>query len=167
MGVESFQYAEEHNVLLVHCSEIMVLMLMRILITQDDVYDGSKKYAIINVGSISSKLDSSFVSLFPIMVSKMWIYLHLVKKSILLRQGILMLILALHLLAQWFRGLLLIWSYYPKLTAQEVKQIILDSGTAYDIEVLVPGGEGTVKFSELSKSGKVLNVYDAMELAKK
>jgi subtilisin family serine protease len=49
----------------------------------------------------------------------------------------------------------LIWSYYPKLTAQEVKQIILDSGTAYDIEVLVPGGEGTVKFSELSKSGKV------------
>jgi hypothetical protein len=58
--------------------------------------------------------------------------------------------------------------YYPKLTAQEVKQIILDSGTAYDIEVLVPGGEGTkVKFSELSKSGKVLNVYDAMELAKK
>jgi subtilisin family serine protease len=62
----------------------------------------------------------------------------------------------------------LIWSYYPKLTAQEVKQIILDSGTAYDIEVLVPGGEGTkVKFSELSKSGKVLNVYDAMELAKK
>jgi hypothetical protein len=33
---------------------------------------------------------------------------------------------------------------------------------------LVPGGEGKkVKFSELSKSGKVLNVYDAMELAKK
>jgi hypothetical protein len=50
----------------------------------------------------------------------------------------------------------------------EVKQIILESGTAYDIEVLVPGGEGKkVKFSELSKSGKVLNVYDAMELAKK
>jgi hypothetical protein len=66
----------------------------------------------------------------------------LVKKSILLRQGILMLqILALHLLAQWFQGTAaLIWSYYPKLTAQEVKQIILDSGTAYDIEVLVPGG---------------------------
>jgi subtilisin family serine protease len=49
----------------------------------------------------------------------------------------------------------LIWSYYPKLTAQEVKQIILDSGTAYDIEVLVPGGGTKVKFSELSKSGKV------------
>jgi cell wall-associated protease len=62
----------------------------------------------------------------------------------------------------------LIWSYYPKLTATEVKQIILDSGTAYDIDVLIPGEEGkTIKFSELSKLGKVLNVYDAMELAKK
>jgi subtilisin family serine protease len=62
----------------------------------------------------------------------------------------------------------LIWSYYPKLTAKEVKQIILESGTTYDIDVLVPGGGGKkVKFSELSKSGKVLNVYDAMQLAKK
>jgi subtilisin family serine protease len=49
----------------------------------------------------------------------------------------------------------LIWSYYPKLTAQEVKQIILDSGTAYDIEVLVPGGEGTkVKFRNYLNLGR-------------
>ena len=62
----------------------------------------------------------------------------------------------------------LIWSYYPKLTAKEVKEIILESGTAYDIEVLIPGGEGKkAKFSELSKSGKVLNVYNAMQLAEK
>ncbi|MNY19824.1 hypothetical protein D3C86_1532770 [compost metagenome] len=48
----------------------------------------------------------------------------------------------------------------------EVKQIILDSGTAYDLEVLVPGGGGKkLPFSELSKSGKVLNVYNAMQLA--
>lgn len=61
----------------------------------------------------------------------------------------------------------LIWSYYPKLTAKEVKQIILESGTTYDIDVLVPGGEGKkAKFSELSQSGKVLNVYNAMERAK-
>jgi hypothetical protein len=49
-----------------------------------------------------------------------------------------------------------------------VKQIILESGTAYDLEVLIPGGEGKkAKFSELSKSGKVLNVYNAMQLAGK
>jgi cell wall-associated protease len=62
----------------------------------------------------------------------------------------------------------LIWLYYPKLTAAQVKQIIMDSGVAYDIEVIVPGTtDKKVKFSELSKSGKVVNVYNAMIMAKK
>jgi cell wall-associated protease len=61
----------------------------------------------------------------------------------------------------------LIMLYYPKLTVQEVKQIILDSGTSYDIDVLIPGGEGKkAPFKDLSKSGKVLNVYNAMKMAK-
>jgi len=60
----------------------------------------------------------------------------------------------------------LIWLYYPSLTVQEVKKIILDSGTSYDIEVLIPGGEGKkAPFKDLSKSGKVLNVLNAMKMA--
>ena len=60
----------------------------------------------------------------------------------------------------------LIWLYYPNLTAQQVKQIILDSGTVYDLDVILPGSKDKkVKFSELSKSGKVLNVYNAMQMA--
>jgi cell wall-associated protease len=60
----------------------------------------------------------------------------------------------------------LIRSYYPKLTAPQVKQIILDLGVSYDIEVIVPGSKDKkVKFSELSKSGKVVNVYNAMIMA--
>jgi cell wall-associated protease len=60
----------------------------------------------------------------------------------------------------------LIWLYYPKLTAPQVKQIILDSGVSYDIEVIVPGSKDKkLKFSELSKSGKVVNVYNAMIMA--
>ena len=44
----------------------------------------------------------------------------------------------------------------------------MDSGTAYDLEVIVPGTEDKkVPFSELSKSGKVLNVYNAMQIADK
>lgn len=62
----------------------------------------------------------------------------------------------------------LIWLYYPKLNVKQVKEIILESSTKYDIEVLVPGTtDKKVKFSELSKSGGVLNVYNAMELAEK
>jgi cell wall-associated protease len=62
----------------------------------------------------------------------------------------------------------LIRSRYPKLTAKQVKDIILESGVKYDIEVIVPGTtDKKVKFSELSKSGGVLNVYNAMLLAEK
>ncbi len=63
----------------------------------------------------------------------------------------------------------LIRSYYPILTAAEVKQILLDSSVKYDLEVQVPGEkEGTLKpFSELSKSGGVVNAYNALLLAKK
>ena len=61
----------------------------------------------------------------------------------------------------------LIWLYYPNLSLQEVKQIILDSGVSYDLQVLIPGGQGKkAPFKNLSKSGKVLNVYNAMETAK-
>jgi cell wall-associated protease len=63
----------------------------------------------------------------------------------------------------------LIRSYYPKLTAAQVKKIILESGVSYDLQVQVPGEkEGVLKpFSEMSKSGKVVNVYNALLMAAK
>ncbi|AWG24308.1 hypothetical protein FK004_03240 [Flavobacterium kingsejongi] len=62
----------------------------------------------------------------------------------------------------------LIWSYYPNLSASEVKHILMDSGLSIPINVQVPGAtEGTLKpFSELSKSGKVVNAYNALLMAK-
>ena len=138
----------------------------------DVAYDGSKEVCLnfINVGSVSSKLDSTFVSTFSnygkqnvdLFAPGDEIYSTSAGNTYKTDSGT-------SLAGPMVSGVAaLIWSYYPKLTATEVKQIILDSGTTYDIEVLVPGGEGKkVKFSELSKSGKVLNVYDAMELAKK
>ena len=62
----------------------------------------------------------------------------------------------------------LIRSYYPKLSASEVKHIIMASGVAYDIEVEVTQEDGTktmLPFSELSKSGKVVNAYNALLMA--
>jgi len=62
----------------------------------------------------------------------------------------------------------LVRSYYPKLSAAQVKQILLDSCVKYDLEVQVPGEkEGTLKpFKELSKSGGVVNAYNALLMAK-
>ncbi|WP_103864366.1 S8 family serine peptidase [Aquimarina sp. I32.4] len=62
----------------------------------------------------------------------------------------------------------LIRSYYPDLKAAEVKQILMDSGTSYDIDVEIKrkdGNKSLVPFSELSKSGKVVNAYNALLMA--
>ena len=64
----------------------------------------------------------------------------------------------------------LIWSYYPELSAAQVKDIILQSGVTYNIDVEIKHEDGTKKtvpFSELSKSGKVVNAYNALLMAAK
>ncbi len=62
----------------------------------------------------------------------------------------------------------LVRSYYPELSASQVKHIIMNSGTTIDMEVLLPGGKGKkVHFSELSISGKIVNAYNALVLADK
>ncbi len=60
----------------------------------------------------------------------------------------------------------LIRSYYPQLTAVQVKQIIMQSGIAPQIKVNVGGEEGEEKsLSEISKTGKIANLYNAIILA--
>jgi subtilisin family serine protease len=64
----------------------------------------------------------------------------------------------------------LIRSYYPDLTASQVKHILMDSGIEYTLEVSTPTKEDpekTTPFNQLSKSGKVLNAYNALLMAEK
>jgi subtilisin family serine protease len=58
-------------------------------------------------------------------------------------------------------------SYYPELTAAEVKEAMMKSVTPYDAEVNKPGGDknSKVKFSDLSVSGGVVNLYNALKAA--
>jgi len=66
----------------------------------------------------------------------------------------------------------LIRSYYPKLSAKQVKHIIMNSGTKIDLEVIKPGSfseenpKGVkVLFSELSVTGRIVNAYNALKMA--
>lgn len=62
----------------------------------------------------------------------------------------------------------LVRSYYPKLTASQVKQVILESGLALTTKVVVGGDASDVKpFSELSKTGRIVNAYNALIMASK
>ena len=59
-------------------------------------------------------------------------------------------------------------SYYPKLSAEQVKQVIIQSGLSTNATVIIGGNpSNTAKFSELSTSGKMANLYNAMILADK
>lgn len=60
----------------------------------------------------------------------------------------------------------LIRSQYPKLKASEVKQIILQSGLTTKAKVVTPGNPSvSSNFNTLSKSGKMVNAYNALILA--
>ena len=59
-------------------------------------------------------------------------------------------------------------SYFPELTAVQVKEIIMESSTPQNMEVIKPGSKDEkVKFSELSVTGGILNAYGAVEAASK
>lgn len=61
----------------------------------------------------------------------------------------------------------LIKGYFPSLTMLEVKEIILASGDDFGATLQkLPGSSEKVLFSTLSKTGKVVNVEKAVELAK-
>ncbi len=66
----------------------------------------------------------------------------------------------------------LVRSYYPQLSASQVKRILMNSGTKIDLEVLQPGSRSRetpkgklVPFSTLSVSGRVVNAYNALKMA--
>ena len=67
----------------------------------------------------------------------------------------------------------LIRSYFPNLKAREVKQILMESGVTPTIKEVLIGEENEEKepklvpFANLSKSGKIVNAYNAIILAAK
>ena len=59
----------------------------------------------------------------------------------------------------------LLMSYYPNLTASDVKAILLESVTPVDQVVYKPGTDVAIPFSSLSATGGIVNVYQALKLA--
>ncbi len=63
----------------------------------------------------------------------------------------------------------LVWSYYPELTALELKEILLASASRYSKKVYLPNitsyKKTKVKFTTLSVTGGIINAYEALKLA--
>ena len=58
-------------------------------------------------------------------------------------------------------------SYFPDLKATQVKEIILESALPVNLEVVKPGSDEKIKFSELSATGGLANAYTAVKLAER
>ena len=61
----------------------------------------------------------------------------------------------------------LIRSYYPSLNAVQVKQIIMESGTPLKNTVTIGEDKHKANFTDASKSGRIVNAYNALVLAAK
>lgn len=59
----------------------------------------------------------------------------------------------------------LLMSYYPNLTAQQIKDVIEKSATSPAIKAKKPGTDEEVTLAELSRAGGIVNVYEAVKLA--
>jgi len=59
-------------------------------------------------------------------------------------------------------------SYFPTLTAKQVKEVLMDATTPVDAMVKKPGSEDLVPFSSLSVSGGIVDIEAAfIEASKK
>ena len=58
-------------------------------------------------------------------------------------------------------------SYFPTLSATQVKDIIMKSSTPINEKVIKPGSDEKVPFKELSRSGGTVNAYNAVKLAER
>ena len=60
----------------------------------------------------------------------------------------------------------ILMSYFPHLTAEQVKEILRQSTRKFDgLKVTKPGGKDEVAFNQLSSSGGMVNAYEAVKLA--
>lgn len=56
-------------------------------------------------------------------------------------------------------------SYFPKLTYADIKRIIEKSAVVYHTKVTKPESQQMVDFAELSKTGGIVNLYEAVKMA--
>jgi subtilisin family serine protease len=59
----------------------------------------------------------------------------------------------------------MIWSYFPKLTAQQVKLAIEKTSVNPGSKVIQPKTGENVDLSEISKTGGIINAYEAIKMA--
>jgi len=167
---EAFKYAESKDVLLVHAAGNDGKNIDKSDNFPTDAPDKVKEITdnVITVGAMTRHYDENLVATFSnygklnvdIFAPGLEIYSTVPKNEYESIQGTSMASPEVAGVAALVR------SYYPQLSASQVKHILMNSGIKVDLDVILPKSEGkTVPFSDLSVSGRVLNAYNALKMA--
>lgn len=170
--LKALKYAEKNNVLIVSSAGNTNLDLNKNNLYPNDCTDNNNDVVsnFILVGSTSHKINEEFMSYFSnygninvdLFAPGENIYTTLPNNKYKFDSGT-------SLSSAITSGVAgLIFSYYPNLSASQVKNILMNSGLQYNIEVNTSPEKKekkTVSFSKLSKSGRVLNAYNALIMA--
>ncbi|GAL85572.1 hypothetical protein MYP_2801 [Sporocytophaga myxococcoides] len=171
---DAIRYAEERNVLLVHAAGNSAYDIDEIIHYPSRVCnDGNSVGNWLEVGANSIKANKKLCASFSNYGKKNVALFAPGEEIVSLTEGNLYAMVS----GTSFAGPVvsgvaaLVWSYYPELTAVELRNILLNTCTNLNKKkVLIPGGKpdaAKVPFSNLSSTGGIVNAYQALLMAEK
>ncbi len=170
----AIEYASKKDVLIINAGSNESNNVDETPVYPNDVDSQGNEYVsnFIKVGSISNYLDKNFRSYFSnygkvnidLFAPGDQIYTTEVKNSYGYHSGTSMSTAVVSGISCLLR------SYYPEFSASQIKDILMKSGTLFNIDVQIEQeqedeSQKLVPFSSLSKSGTVVNAYNALLMA--
>jgi subtilisin family serine protease len=171
--IDAIKYAADHDVLIVNAAGNEGLNLDEKRVYPNDEWPGQTNEVadnFINVGSSTSEYGSKMISGFSnygkgsvdVFAPGSQIYSTVPNNEYEFLSGTSMASPNVAGVAAVIRSL------FPKLTASQVKEVILNSGLALTTKVVVGGDPENIQaFSEISETGRMVNLYNAIIYASK
>lgn len=173
---DAIKYAAEKDVLIVNAAGNDAKNIDEKVTYPNDTPDGKTEIAdnFITIGASTGSYDENLVATFSnygkqnvdIFAPGYKIYSTTPENEYAFKNGTSMAAPAVAGIAAMLRSL------YPKLTAAQVKRILMNSGTKIDLQVVKPGSVSRdkpkgekVPFADLSVTGRIANAYNAIKMA--
>ncbi|MEI6865201.1 S8 family peptidase [Flavicella sp.] len=167
---EAIKYAEKHDVLIVNAAGNDAEDIDVVATYPNDAPDLKEEISdnMITIGAIGSSYDKNMLAVFSnfgqinvdIFAPGVKIYAPVPNNEYKYLSGTSMASPSTAGVAAMIR------SYYPELSASQVKHILMNSGTIINFKVIKPGTEDElVSLSELCVSGRIVNAFNAVKMA--